>query len=144
MNIRPYERGMAAACAEIAKTAPDPWKREDFDKLPGGENHACFVAVDGGGQVLGFACFLAVCESADLQLVAVAPSHRRQGVAEAMLQYGIRVMRERGLQRIFLELRVSNQAALALYKKLEFAVLIQRDRMYSKPAEDGLLMVRYL
>lgn len=137
------EPGHVPACAAFASAAPDPWRREDLEQAIAGENHRCFAALQGGRPV-GFACFLTVGDSADLQLIAVAPEHRRHGVAKALLGHALGQLQAQGVGQVLLEVRVSNRGALALYRGLGFVQLATRPAMYGRPQEDGLLMARPL
>ena len=136
---------MAAPCAVIAATAPDPWRQEDLEQAISDPNRRCFAALLDGNPV-GFACFLAVPggDNADLQLVAVAPDSRRQGVARTLLRHALAGLADEGITRVLLEARASNTAAIALYEGLGFAHLANRRAMYAHPQEDGVLMGRGL
>lgn len=127
------------ACAAIAAAAPDPWSRDALARAMDDENHPCFVAL-AGDEPLGFACFLALGDTADLQLIAVREDARRQGAAEALLRHCLPQLAARGAARVLLELRQSNAAALGLYRKLGFEELAKRPGLYQNPAEDGILM----
>ena len=142
-TIEPFEAEMAKACAVIAATAPDPWRQEAFENLAGQKNHLCFVAV-AAAEPVGFACFLAVHETADLQLVAVDPAQRRKGVARALLAHGCEQLKKQGVGRVLLEARSGNKGALGLYESLGFTPLALRRGMYQNPAEDGILMAKLL
>ncbi len=143
LDIVPLEAWMLPACGDIARTAPDPWQETDFAPCLTLENRPCFVALQ-QGHPAGFACFLAVCETADLQLVAVAPALRGQGLGSALLRQAFARLHSRGVRRVLLEVRVSNQAALGLYQSLGFATLARRAGMYQNPPEDGFLLEKRL
>lgn len=145
LEIVPMAPAMVGPCAAIAATAPDPWRPEDLEQAVTDPNRRCFAALLDGHPV-GFACFLAVPggDNADLQLVAVAPECRRQGVARALLQHALASLANEGVTRVLLEARASNTAAIALYRGLGFAHLADRRAMYAHPQEDGVLMGRGL
>lgn len=138
-TFAPLEEAMLDACAEIAATAPDPWQRAALARALADENRRCFVAVS-NTQPIALACFMAVCGSADLEMLAVRPSCRRQGVAKALLGHALGVLQRQGVQRVLLEARASNAAAIGLYRQLGFAVLANRPALYAHPREDGVLM----
>lgn len=125
--------------AEIAKTAPDAWSYETLQRIISSENHRCFVALY-GADVIGFACFLVVSDTTDLQLVAVAQNMRKQGVASKLLRNCFEELKKETVQQCLLEVRVSNTSAIALYKSLAFKRLALRKGMYANPTEDGILM----
>ena len=87
----------------------------------------------------------AVCfPEGSLDNIAVAPEHRRRGVAEALLSALEAMGRARALSFITLEVRASNQAAVALYEKHGFARVGRRTNYYEKPREDAILMTLVL
>ena len=65
----------------------------------------------------------------ELLLVAVRPEYRRKGVGEALIKKLARNARERGAQRIFLEMRENNPAA-HLYSKIGFEPIGRRKSYY--------------
>ncbi len=54
--------------------------------------------------------------------VAVMPQHRRKGMGEALVKKAMEGMRLHGAKQCYLEVRVTNQAAINLYKKLDFQI----------------------
>ena len=68
------------------------------------------------------------------------PEARRRGIAEALLRELERLLPARGVERITLEVRASNEPALALYRKLGYEALGLRKNYYEKPREDALIM----
>ena len=75
----------------------------------------------------------------DIQTVTVAPEARRQGLARTMLLQLLNEARRRGAEELFLEVRVDNEAAQALYRELGFETLSVRKRYY-KGGIDALTM----
>ena len=71
---------------------------------------------------------------------AVAPEHRRGGVARALVEDLLAGARERGARSITLEVRVSNFAAQALYRAHGFRLAGLRRGYYRDTGEDALLM----
>jgi ribosomal protein S18 acetylase RimI-like enzyme len=77
------------------------------------------VACDRHGTV-GFAAMQFDDEHAHLTLLAVRPSHQRQGVARQLMQWLLHSARVAGMVSVHLELRASNRAALHFYRALGF------------------------
>jgi ribosomal-protein-alanine N-acetyltransferase len=73
--------------------------------------------------------------------IAVEQAARRHGVASAMLDVFCRFGAE-NLAFLTLEVRASNQAAIALYEKHGFAQAGRRKNYYIQPKEDGIIMTR--
>jgi ribosomal-protein-alanine N-acetyltransferase len=72
--------------------------------------------------------------------VAVHPGHRRRGVGRLLLQHILAEARQNGVRSASLEVRVSNQPAIALYQALGFQQVAIR-RQYYENGEDAFLMV---
>ena len=72
--------------------------------------------------------------------IACLPEARGQGLATALLQKICDEAEQRGDRRILLEVRVSNEPALGLYRKFGFRVCGRRPRYYADTGEDALIM----
>ncbi|WP_411655202.1 ribosomal protein S18-alanine N-acetyltransferase [Anaeromassilibacillus sp. SJQ-1] len=94
------------------------------------------------GYCLGFAGMHAVCGECYVDLVAVRPSARRQGIGEQLVKRMIAWMEEHRGEFITLEVRMSNTPAIALYEKLGFAKAGVRKNFYENNHEDALLLTR--
>jgi ribosomal protein S18 acetylase RimI-like enzyme len=62
-------------------------------------------------------------ENAHLNLLAVAPSHRRQGLGRQLMEWLTATAIEAGIFRIDLELRAQNHAAREFYERIGFGAL---------------------
>src|SRR4029450_11715598 len=72
--------------------------------------------------------------------VAVAPAHRRQGIAAALLEPLIEMPARDTSRGYTLEVRVSNAAAIRLYERLGFQARGVRRGYYTDNREDALIM----
>ena len=97
------------------------------------------VAVD-GDVVAGYVGSQSVMGEADMMNIAVAPTYRRQGIAETLVQYLIDMLKDREVYCLTLEVRSSNESALSLYKKLGFAQVGCRKNYYTTPKEDAHIL----
>ena len=75
--------------------------------------------------------------------VAVFSSYRRCGAANQLMKALDAFAQEKNLYGITLEVRVSNNAAIALYEKNGNEKSGIRKGFYSKPKEDALIMWKY-
>lgn len=91
------------------------------------------------GSLAGFLCAWRVCEELSILNVATAPHMRRRGVARALLGQALERNQQAGLERALLEVRPSNQGAIALYLSFGFRQ-IDRRRGYYSDGEDALVM----
>ncbi len=73
--------------------------------------------------------------------IAVKPAYRRKGIAKRLLKESITAMINQGVTELFLEVRVSNTAAVNLYKTKEFEI-IKEIRHYYRDHESAYLMAR--
>jgi ribosomal protein S18 acetylase RimI-like enzyme len=69
--------------------------------------------------------------------LAVHPQHRRQGVAQRLVEHALATARQRGMLWLRLEVSERNVAARALYEGLGFSV-VRRLPDYYERGEDGL------
>lgn len=97
------------------------------------------VALD-GQVVAGYVGSQSVLGEADMMNLAVRPEYRRQGVGEQLVESLIDRLRDSGVHSLTLEVRTSNDPALALYKKLGFIQVGCRPRYYANPKEDALIL----
>ena len=99
------------------------------------------VAEGAQGTVLGYAGLSAVLDEGYIDNVAVAPAWRRCGIARRLLEVFCRFAEEK-LAFLTLEVRASNEAAIALYASLDFQPVGRRKNYYENPREDAMLMTR--
>ncbi len=120
-----------------------PWTREQLRaELP--DAHHEFLAAEAGGQLLGYIGMMFVLDEGYISNVAVAPEHRRQGIAAALLEELLRRAEALGLSFVTLEVRASNEPAIALYESFGFSPVGRRKGYYTEPKEDALLMTKFL
>lgn len=128
---------MAVMNAAFDPAFGEAWTRrqvEDMLLLPG---TACMLAGSTGGQpapgepVAGFALTRCVLDEEELLLLAVDPARRRRGIGGRLLQRVIADARERGIGRLFLEMRDGNDAA-RLYAAAGFAQVGRRPAYYRR------------
>ena len=81
-------------------------------------------------------------DQAELYQIATNPEKRGRGIADALMKEGISWSKERNAESIFLEVRVSNTPAIALYEKHGFENIGIRKKYYTEPVEDAVIMVR--
>lgn len=92
--------------------------------------------IGGSERLIGYASVARLPFEAELQAIRVAASHRRQGVASRLLEAVIVQAREWECERLLLEVRAGNVAALTLYQGLGFVQDGFR-RGYYPPLEIG-------
>ncbi len=90
--------------------------------------------------VVGYAGLWFMSDEAHLTTIAVRQTYQRQGLGELLLISAIELAMERNAQFITLEVRPSNGAAQALYRKYGFTGVGLRRGYYYDTGEDALLM----
>ena len=132
---------LASIAALEALCFSEPWS-EDALSLLCREGAFGVVVPDGGdGCALAYGgmTYVAGLEGS-ITNIATHPCARRQGLGRAVVSALLEQGRMRALGEIFLEVRASNEAAIALYRSLGFLEVGRRKNFYRLPTEDALLM----
>lgn len=79
---------------------------------------------------------------AEIYNIGVDLNYRRKKIGENLLKCFIKYCLENSLEKIFLEVRESNETAIKFYLKNNFAVIGKRKNFYSNPTEDAILMAK--
>lgn len=90
--------------------------------------------------ILGYGGLWMLVDEGHVSTLAVRPGWRGRGLGELLLWNLLQKAVELGAQEATLEVRVSNQAAIALYQKYRFHVVGRRPRYYTDNQEDALIM----
>jgi [ribosomal protein S18]-alanine N-acetyltransferase len=92
------------------------------------------------GEVVAVLQWRHLGEEAEILDIAVPARHRRKGYARFLLKKFLHLAHERGAGKVFLEVRESNAAALALYSEFRFEVTGRRPNYYRDPTEAAVLL----
>ena len=92
-------------------------------------------------DTLGFVILRRAADEGELFQIAVDKTARQRGVADMLITSALNYASESGLTSIHLEVRKSNEAAIALYKKHGFKLVRYRKNYFDKPVEDAMVMV---
>lgn len=132
--LLPYEREMFGS---------EAWTSSGYrTELADAARRHYLAAEDGDGALLGWAGVLVVGESAEILTVGVVPAARRRGIATALVGDLLDEARRRGAIEVFLEARVDNVAARALYAAEGFVEIGQRPGYYDAGRVDAVVMRR--
>jgi ribosomal-protein-alanine N-acetyltransferase len=99
-----------------------------------------FVAELKSRRIAGYLITRIFEEEGEILNVAVAPENRRQGLGAGLLDHALGDLKQRGVSTIFLEVRASNEAALALYVGKGFQPIGRRRDYYRRPMEDAMVL----
>ena len=115
-----------------------PWSETMLEEALFDPQASFLVAEDEEGGVVGYAGLHVVLDEGYIDNVAVEPDARKHGVASALLdvicRYGASA-----LAFLTLEVRASNDKAIALYKKMGYKKEGVRPGFYDSPKEDALI-----
>lgn len=117
-----------------------PWSEKTFASNQGERYLNLQLAVD--GEMAAFAITQIVLDEATLFNIAVDPAHQRRGLGRALLEAVIDEVEKRGVATLWLEVRASSAAAIALYESLGFNEADVRRNYYptANGHEDAIVM----
>lgn len=121
-----------------------PWTRENLIAYLPDDMHTMLCAVDDAGKVVGYIGLMYVLDEGYIANVAVSQDYRRQGIGSKLLTALVDEAKRKDLSFLTLEVRESNENAIALYKKAGFSEVGLRKNYYDKPTENAILMTKYL
>lgn len=143
MKLRRWQISDLSRIAELEKECfpCEPWSFQMLASSFSSDSFYGIVAED--GEIVGYGGMTVAADSADIENIAVTTYFRNSGIATSVLNELMRVAKEKGVKKMFLEVRVSNVAAMKLYLKNGFRGVYARTRYYSD-GEDCLVMMRDL
>ncbi len=110
-----------------------PWPESTLHWCLEQQHLRCFV-LETGKEIIGFAIYECVLDEASLLNIAIHPEQQGHGSGRHLLQESL-LQLDKNLMRVYLEVRVSNLAALSLYFSEGFVEIGQRRNYY--PATTG-------
>lgn len=146
MRIRPFSAPDLPELLSLQKRAlpVTGWKAPDYVGL---SREACGLLLvaeqedESATPVLaGFAASRVIGAEAELLNLAVDPEQRRRRMGRALLNESIRRVLQMGASVYYLEVRSSNEAALALYHSAGFRLQSIRKGYYSQPRENACVL----
>lgn len=133
-----------APIAQLEKLCfSDPWSESSIETELSCRLSCWLVAME-GEALLGYVGSQTVMDESDMMNLAVHPDYRRQGVAQKLVEALEASLRERGSKALTLEVRASNEPAIALYEKLGFQQEGLRKNYYRNPKEDARILRKEL
>jgi [ribosomal protein S18]-alanine N-acetyltransferase len=132
--IRPAAPDDAAAVAGLERDAlgSDAWSETLVTQgVAGLVPTTLYLVAETDDELAGYAAASIVADVAELQRIAVAATHRRTGVASALLARVEVEARMRHVDRLLLEVRQDNHAACAFYAARGFGEIDRRPRYYA-------------
>ena len=142
LSLRQMDRKDVGEVMRIERSIyPYPWTAGNFtDSLD--FRYVCKVA-ELDGVMVGYAVLMPSVEEAHLLTIGIAAEYQRKGIGEELLGRVMAIAHDSGMHRVILEVRPSNTAALALYRKGGFRQIGLRRGYYpadNNGREDAIVM----
>lgn len=140
---RPLEsRDLAYVAALEREIHAAPWTSGNFrDAIAAGY---CSRVGEREGRIVAFGVLMLAPGEGQVLNLSVVPDARRCGLGRALLRQFVAIAEGAGAEQCFLEVRVSNAPALALYASEGFLPVARRDDYYpptaTTPREDALVL----
>lgn len=121
--------------------ATDAWSR-DVMAAELASPATVYLAAVSGEELVGYAGLSAPAgsEQADIQTIAVDPTHRRLGIGRVLLRQLLGLAKSRGAADVLLEVRADNPGAQRLYELNGFTAIAVRPRYYQPDDVDAIVM----
>lgn len=142
-HIRPARPTDAVELAAVERRCfTDPWSEGSFREALGATWTFGLVAEAEPARagVAGYLIAREIAGTGEILNLAVAPESRRHGLGRALLDDGLRLLRQHKVGEVFLEVRESNVGAQTLYLMAGFRPVGQRRGYYRYPKEDALVL----
>ncbi|MDY2964914.1 MAG: ribosomal protein S18-alanine N-acetyltransferase [Megasphaera massiliensis] len=117
-----------------------PWSHQSLRAEFDNRVARYYVLETGDGTVAAYADLWLIADEGQLANIAVHPASRGLGYGETLLRTAMEELFHDGCSAVFLEVRLSNAAAIALYEKLGYEKAAIRKDYYSQPVEDAYIM----
>ncbi|WHP30707.1 ribosomal protein S18-alanine N-acetyltransferase [Trabulsiella odontotermitis] len=117
-----------------------PWSEKTFASNQG--DRYFNLKLETENEIAAFAITQVVLDEATLFNIAVDPAYQRHGLGRALLEHLIDALEKHGVVTLWLEVRASNVAAIALYESLGFNEATIRKNYYptAEGREDAIIM----
>jgi ribosomal-protein-alanine N-acetyltransferase len=118
----------------------DPWSAAGFREMLSSPYILGLIAELKSKRIAGYLISRVLDDEGEILNIAVAPENRRQGMGAALLQAALETLKDRGVESVFLEVRVSNEPAIDLYLAKGFRPIGRRQEYYRRPVEDAMVL----
>ncbi len=144
VKICPMSEEDVPSVAQIERECfSEPWS-EDAVRSELHNEGARFYTAKIVGERAGYMGMHIVLDECYIANIAVKNAFRRKGIADALLSCAEETAKKEGCAFISLEVRVSNTPAIKLYEKRGYVSQGERKNFYRNPAENALIMTKFL
>lgn len=143
LEILPMEpEHLNSVLAIEAVSFPTPWSHRAYMGELTRNNFAHYFVGMIDGKVVGYIGLWIMVDEAHITTIAVAPECRGKRLAEKFIQFAEEYSTVWGAEKMVLEVRVSNEAAQKVYKRVGFEAIGLRKQYYSDTLEDAIVMLK--
>ena len=116
-----------------------PWSRETYisDLC---SDFGEYIVADVNGEIAGYGGIFIILDEAHVVTIAIAENFKSQGIGKTIMEKMLKIAISKNVNKVFLEVRVSNIPAIKLYKKLGFQKIAVRKAYYTDNMEDAYIM----
>lgn len=139
MPVEALSLSNLAAVVAIESQSPGTNWTEDMLRRVMTDSYTRGVVWKEGVAVCGYCVYGLLAPTLEILNIVVDPQCRRQGIARQILDHVFSKARAAQCIEAFLEVRVSNRAAICLYESLRFKIIDTRKKYY-RDGEDGFVM----
>lgn len=125
---------------ELSYNGVAPWNKKALEHEINHNTRALYLIVRDKERPVAFIGAWLVEEEAHITNIAVVPAERNKGIALLLMKEVMQLAQKEGMQKVSLEVRVSNVAAQHLYRKLGFKDGKVKKEYYAGDHEDALEM----
>ena len=116
-----------------------PWSKADFEEELKNPS-AIYLVAELDGVVVGFCGLWNILNEGHITNIAIKKEHQTQGIGTKLIKSLIDYSKEKKIEALTLEVRVSNIKAQHIYEKLGFTNGGLRKDFYQYPKEDAIIM----
>lgn len=125
--------------------SPASHKKQQYEAELSNALSYFYVAVDPStDEIIGYVIFWIIENLIEIHQITVKEIYRRSGVGHTLMKTVLQKAREESVEQIYLEVRKSNQNAIAFYRKLGFTESGFRKTYYQNPVDDALVLNKLL
>lgn len=117
-----------------------PWSKQAFLSEMLDNDRAYYLVAKVNDRPVGYIGVWLIAGEGHITNVAVHPDFRGKGIGERLMRAIEDLVKKRGATRMTLEVRVSNDVAQRLYRKLGYIAAGIRRRYYRDNDEDAIIM----
>ena len=144
VDARPLD--IASICAIQAECGLSAWTAEAYRYELARPDSIILAACSGSCETLGFIAGRVIpathgpASDAEIYNIGVGPAFQGRGIGSMLLRHFIKKSKERGVDRIWLDVRVRNSGAIKFYSDHGFLAAGRRKAFYTDPVDDAEIM----